>query len=272
MRPHALLRGAFVGELRDAAPARRMLAALLEAAPMRILLTTLLSTSSLLLAPAVFAEPVPVPPPAPPEPVQATYAEGLVLAESLVINPPASTPEQLGGLEPTQFEGIADTEDGTSLVEGLQLETRPDADASDLAAPLDLGIERSGASDFEAVELSGLEPAELAPEDSIETSGDMGAPVGRGPLKVASATRTATARTRRRVGCPAGPARAPRPARERPRRSPQRSARATSRAAGAATRCPAGSRCGGSGTCDGPDRPESGTVRPHRLLGLNHCR
>ena len=114
------------------------------------------------------AEPVPVPPPAPPEPVQATYAEGLVLAESLVINPPASTPEQLGGLEPTQFEGIADTEDGTSLVEGLQLETRPDADASDLAAPLDLGIERSGASDFEAVELSGLEPAELAPEDSIE--------------------------------------------------------------------------------------------------------
>jgi tetratricopeptide (TPR) repeat protein len=118
--------------------------------------------------PAPAAEPVPVAPPAPPEPVQATYAEGLVLAESLVINPSASTPGQLGGLEPTQFEGISDTEDGTSLVEGIQLEPRPDVDASDLPAPLDLGIERTETSDFETVELSGLEPAELAPEPSIE--------------------------------------------------------------------------------------------------------
>jgi tetratricopeptide (TPR) repeat protein len=117
--------------------------------------------------PAPAAELVPAAPAPPPEPVQATYAEGLVLAESLVINPSGSSPEQLGGLEPTQFEDISETEDGTSLVEGIQLETQPDADASDLPAPLDLGIERTGTSDFEPVELSGLEPGELA-EHPIE--------------------------------------------------------------------------------------------------------
>ena len=118
--------------------------------------------------PAPAAQPVPVAPALPPVPVQASYAEGLVLAESLVTDPSVSTPEQLGGLEPTQFEGISDADDGTSLVEGIQLETRPEADASDLPASLDLGIERTGTADFEPVELSGLEPGELVPEHSTE--------------------------------------------------------------------------------------------------------
>jgi tetratricopeptide (TPR) repeat protein len=120
------------------------------------------------------ARPIPPPEPIsvvqspPADPAQPTHAEGLVLAESLVIEPSSAASEQLGGLETTQFEVIPEAVGDTSLVEGIQLDTPP-ASADDAPlAPLDLGIERTGTAEIDSVELSGLEPGEFPLERSAE--------------------------------------------------------------------------------------------------------
>jgi tetratricopeptide (TPR) repeat protein len=100
----------------------------------------------------------------PAESGQPAHADGLVLAESLVIEPSPSTSEQLGGLETTQFEVIADPGAHPSLIEGMQLDRAPAAEDPDALVPLDLGIERTGATELESLELSGMEPEELTLE------------------------------------------------------------------------------------------------------------
>jgi tetratricopeptide (TPR) repeat protein len=106
--------------------------------------------------------------PPPPDPVQPTHADGLVLAESLVIEPSSSTSEPLGGLETNQFEVIPETVGDTSLVEGIQLDTPPASADDEPLVPLDLGIERTGTGELDSVELSGLEPGEFPLERSDE--------------------------------------------------------------------------------------------------------
>jgi tetratricopeptide (TPR) repeat protein len=100
----------------------------------------------------------------PAESGQPAHADGLVLAESLVIEPSPSTSEQLGGLETTQFEVIAGPGAHPSLIEGMQLDRAPAAEDPDALVPLDLGIERTGATELESLELSGMEPEELTLE------------------------------------------------------------------------------------------------------------
>lgn len=130
-----------------------------------------------------FGGPAPAPPaPAPlaatpdPEPVgsliepapgldvtEPEKADGLLVADALVIEPSASESEPLGGLETTHLDTSPDDAGAASLLEGLQLETPAEPER---VVPLDMAIERTESAEIEDVQLGGLEPGDFSLERS----------------------------------------------------------------------------------------------------------
>ncbi|MGH7631348.1 MAG: tetratricopeptide repeat protein [Gemmatimonadales bacterium] len=100
-------------------------------------------------------------------------ADGLLMADGLVIEPSASESEPLGGLETTQLHTSGEDLGAASLLEDLQLETPGEPESVD---PLDMDIERTESSEIEDVTLGGLEPGDF----SLERTPDDGPGLGLG--------------------------------------------------------------------------------------------
>ncbi|MGH7518687.1 MAG: tetratricopeptide repeat protein [Gemmatimonadales bacterium] len=96
-------------------------------------------------------------------------ADGLLEAETLVIEPSASESEPLGGFETTQLDTSADDATSGPLLEGIQLATGAEAES---VMPLDMAFERTESSELDDMRLAGLEPGDFALErDSRDSSG-----------------------------------------------------------------------------------------------------
>ncbi len=94
-------------------------------------------------------------------------ADGLLVPETLVIEPSASESEPLGGLETTQFDTSVDEGTSPPLLEGIQLDSGAEVDR---VIPLDMTVERAESPELEDVQLAGLEPGDFALERSSQDS------------------------------------------------------------------------------------------------------
>jgi tetratricopeptide (TPR) repeat protein len=101
--------------------------------------------------------------PPPSEPVQASPTEGLLRAESLVVEESPAGSEPIGGLEITRLDVLPEEAGDAPLLEGIQHEA-PSGGEREPLVPLDMEIERTGTGELDAASLTGLEPGEFALE------------------------------------------------------------------------------------------------------------
>jgi tetratricopeptide (TPR) repeat protein len=97
-------------------------------------------------------------PPAPAPPESGSMADGLVVAEPLVVEPSSGSGEQLGGFETTRLELPVDAA-FPPMLEGMEIETSA---GSEGLIPLDIEIERTEPAGLDAVQPGALEPDDLS--------------------------------------------------------------------------------------------------------------
>ncbi len=98
-------------------------------------------------------------------------ADGLLLAESLTIEPSSPASELLNGLQTSEFDASSEAAAAAQLLEGIQHDVAAEADS---VIPLDGDIERIEPSEREVPQLSGLEPGEFSLEGKLEDDAGLG--------------------------------------------------------------------------------------------------